>query len=807
MLISVDWVKEFVTLPEMNPKELGDKFTMSTAEVEEVKVVGDHLEKIRVSEVVSIEPHPNADKLRLVTFKISDGETKQVVCGAPNVKVGMKTPYAPLGTLLPNGLLLEPKKIRGIVSEGMLCSESELGISEESSGIMNLPNDAPLGETLLIYFNEKKDILIDVDNKSLTHRPDLWGHYGISREFAAVFGSKLDVPYDEKWAESYRKQCDKSDSPMSVEVKGENACLGYYGLSVDNIEVKESPDWMKRRLTSVGLRPINNIVDISNYVMLELGHPLHIFDREKIKGNKVIIHALEKEESFLTLDEVERTLIPGDTVISDETGPLVVAGIMGGLSSGVEDKTKKIFIEVANWKPAKVRRTSTRLGLRTESSQRYEKSLDSFLMERTLFRTLELVLQLCPNAKIVGKVEYDGESFWQKKPVRIDTCFSKIRKVLGHPTPDEKILSILEDLDFKVEVEGDNLLVTVPTYIATKDIENESDIVEEVGRIVGYDNITPESPKVSVTPVRLSEVQKLQRKIREFLALNGCSYEIMTYPMVGRNLLKQASWDYGKEIPILNSISNEHDRMRASLVPSLLEAASKNQKSYSEFRAFELGRSYIGNSKTFSKDHNQLAIMFYNKDESPFMELINLTEKLLEWTNISGQFVERHPKFKNSLIPEDWEGCHPFEFLNIRIMGKMNGVVLSIHPTVLKSFKIKGHLSLALIDTSSFEDKELKEKIKYSPLPKFPSSTFDCTIVAEKKQNISAVLGALSKLKIKELVSTKVVDVFELNERQKTVTLRSLFLNPEKTLSGDFISDASKQIVEALGNKGFPLKN
>ncbi|MEC8625029.1 MAG: phenylalanine--tRNA ligase subunit beta, partial [Bdellovibrionota bacterium] len=216
MLISVDWVKEFVTLPEMNPKELGDKFTMSTAEVEEVKVVGDHLEKIRVSEVVSIEPHPNADKLRLVTFKISDGETKQVVCGAPNVKVGMKTPYAPLGTLLPNGLLLEPKKIRGIVSEGMLCSESELGISEESSGIMNLPNDAPLGETLLVYFNEKKDILIDVDNKSLTHRPDLWGHYGISREFAAVFGSKLVAPYDEKWAESYRKQCDKSDSPMSV---------------------------------------------------------------------------------------------------------------------------------------------------------------------------------------------------------------------------------------------------------------------------------------------------------------------------------------------------------------------------------------------------------------------------------------------------------------------------------------------------------------------------------------------------------------------------------------------------------------
>ena len=281
----------------------------------------------------------------------------------------------------------------------------------------------------------------------------------------------------------------------------------------------------------------------------------------------------------------------------------------------------------------------------------------------------------------------------------------------------------------------------------------------------------------------------------------------MTYPMVGANLLKMASWEYGKEIPILNSISNEHDRMRASLIPGLLEAASKNQKSYWEFRAFELGRSYIGNSKTFSKDHGQLAIMFFSKDTSPFMDLLNLTERLLEWTNIPGQFVEKHPKFKNTLVPEDWEGCHPFEFLNLRIMGKMNGVILSVHPTVLKSFKIKGHLSLTLIDISSFEDKELKEKIKYQPLPKFPSSTFDCTVVADKKESISAVLGALSKLKIKELISTKVVDVFELNERQKTITLRSLFLDQEKTLSGDFITEASKKIVKALEEKGFPLKN
>lgn len=806
MLISVDWVKDFVNIPDIDPRTLGDKFTMSTAEVEEVNVLGAHLEKITVAEVVEIEAHPNADKLRLVTFKITETEKKKVVCGAPNVKVGMKTPYAPLGTLLPNGLLLEPKKIRGVVSEGMLCSESELGISEESSGIMELSEEAVLGETLLKFFNETKDILIDVDNKSLTHRPDLWGHYGIAREFSAIFEKDLRVPYDEKWAENLRKKCSDTASPVSIDVRGESAALGYYGLSVDGIEVGESPEWMKRRLLNVNLRPINNIVDISNYVMLELGIPLHIFDRERIKGSKVTIHSLEKEETFVTLDEVERRLVPGDTVISDETGSLVIGGIMGGLSSGVEDQTTKIFIEVANWKAAMVRKTSTRLGLRTDSSQRYEKSLDSFLLERTLLRTLDLVLKLCPKAKVIGKIEYDGEEFWQKKPVCVTTSFNKIKKVLGHPVSDEKITSILKHLDFKVESENDGLKVVVPTYRATKDIEYEADIIEEVGRIVGYDNIIPESPQVSISPVRLSEAHRLHRKMRDFLCFNGFSQEVMTYPMVGTKLLKLASWTFGKEIPILNSISKEQDRMRASLVPGLLEAAALNQKNHSEFKVFELGRSYIGNPKTFSKDHNQLAIMFYRKEDSPFMDLVDQTERLLEWTNIPGQFVEKNSKFKNNIIPEEWNGCHPFEFLNIRIMGKLNGVVLSIHPLVLRDFKIKGHLSLALIDLSAFEENPLKEKMKYRPLSKFPSSSFDCTVVTDKSENVSTVLSSLSRLKIKELISTKIIDVFELNERQKTITLRSTFLDPEKTLTGKFITTSSAKIVKALEEKGFPLK-
>ncbi|WP_412470045.1 MULTISPECIES: phenylalanine--tRNA ligase subunit beta [unclassified Halobacteriovorax] len=807
MLISIDWIKDFVKVPDLDANEIGSKFTLATAEVEDVLSVGDHLEAITVVEVLEKEKHPEADKLNLVTF--TNGKDKfQVVCGAANVRIGMRTAYAPLGITLPNGLTLEPKKIRGVLSEGMLCSEEELGFAEDSAGIIELDKmfDNPeLGTNMLTLFNQTKDILLDVDNKSLTHRPDLWGHYGIAREFATIFDNELQKPFSVDWAANLKAKFSTDAAPIKIKVEEGTSCLGYFGLSVDNVKVGESPAWMKRRLQAVGLRPINNIVDISNYVMLELGIPLHIFDREKIKGDTVVISALKSDSEFTTLDEENRKLVAGDTVIGDSEKPLVLAGIMGGLNSGVDENTTKIFIEVANWKAAEVRKTSTRLGLRTDSSSRYEKTLDSLMLERTLLRTLEYVLKENPEAKVVGDMQYDGPNLLEIKPVSIPSSAAKINKALGKEVSFDEMKRIFNSLDFNIEGTAESFVAHIPSYRATKDIETGSCLVEEIGRVIGFDNIAPVSPKLDIAPVKLSPAQKLHRRMKNFMVNHANAFEVMTYPMIGPSLLKKSLYEHKGGLELINALSKDASLMRESLAPSFLEAASQNAKNSSAFKFFELGRTYHANDKDFVKEESVFGALYFDKEATPFMDLLNDTTRLLDCCNVNYQLNERNPKFKSNAIDEEWAGIHPFEFYNFRIQGKMDGVIFSVHPLVLKQFKIKGNVSIALINMSAFESREQKDKTKYQPLAKFPGSTFDCTVEVDTSVAVGAILNSLSKLKIKELVSTSIADIF-VQDNKKSVTVRSEFLDPNTTLSGEFITEASNKVIETLEKNGFPLK-
>jgi phenylalanyl-tRNA synthetase beta chain len=805
MLISIDWIRDFVPVPNLPAKDIYTRFTLATAEVEDVITVGEHLEKIVIAQILSFEKHPEADKLNLVTFTIGEDTPRKVVCGASNVKVGIKIPYASIGVKLPNGLLLEPKKIRGVLSEGMLCSEEELGFAEESEGIMELPADAPLGMNMLTYFKMKKDTILDIDNKSLTHRPDLWGHFGMAREFGAMFEVPLNNRFTKEWREGLTKKYTSDKSPVTPRFDGESAGISYFGLSVNNIKVGESPEWMKARLKACGLRSINNIVDISNYVMLELGMPLHIFDRDLISGSEVVIKKLGAEETFKTLDDIDRKLIAGDTVIADQKGTLVLAGIMGGKNSGVNESTKNIFIEVANWKAAMVRRTSTRLGLRTDSSQRFEKTLDSNLTERTLLRTLELILELCPEAKVVGKAEYAGTNLAETKILTIKTSLSKIKTVLGCDLTEERLKKILHALDFKTEDNGASLLVTVPTYRATKDIEQEADLIEEIGRIIGYDNITPVSPLDIIAPVKLTELQKIQRRIRDFMMLQGKSFEVMSYPLIGESLLKRVSWPTTTKLKLINSLSQDHDLMRPSLIPSLLDVSETNSKHYDRFRFFELGRAYTEDSANFSKEALHLGAVFFDKEKNPYVEVMNTMTNLLASLNLSAEFAERNPKFANPLVPVEWIGNHPFEFTNIRVMGKFAGAILSVHPLVLRNLKIKGHLTIALFDLSLFENYSSKDKTKYKPLSKFPSSTFDWTVVVPNEKQVSEVLNSAKKVKLKELQSVQVLDIFP-NENQKFVTIRAVLADETATLSSELLKQAEVALIDATTKAGFNLK-
>ncbi|MCB9060889.1 MAG: phenylalanine--tRNA ligase subunit beta [Halobacteriovoraceae bacterium] len=807
MLISIDWISDFVKLPEnLSSQEIGNRFTMATAEVEDIFEEGKVWEQIYVAEIIEFEKHPEADKLNIVTFSIGN-ETKRVVCGASNVKVGLKTPFAPLGVTLPIGFTLEPKKIRGILSEGMLCSEEELGLKEKSSGIMELPNDAPVGYTLAQYWNKKKQVLLDIDNKSLTHRPDLWGHFGMAREFAAAFECKLNNPFDLDWETKVKALFNNKKAPITPIMEDGSAGKIYLGLTIEGVEVKESPSWIKDRLEACGLRSINNIVDISNYVMLELGIPNHIFDRDKISGDRIFIKRLTQETEFITLDEVERTLIPGDTVIADNHGPLVIGGLMGGLKSGVTENTNSVFIEVANWHAYPIRNTSNRLGLRTDSSQRYEKSLDSLLCRRTILRLTELIVQQCPKAKVIGNIVSDGEDLNQIPIVELKSNVTHIEKVLGKSIGRQKIISILESLDFKVCGNGDDLIVLVPSYRATKDIDCEADLVEEIGRIIGYDHISPISPKLDIFPVKLDSVKSLHRKIRQFLVNNGHCSEVLTYPMVGENMLKKAMWPtFNNQLKLVNSISKEADRMRPSLLPSMLEACAKNVKYKSEFGLFEIGRTYHPDEKNFATEKNNLIIAKYHASENQFLNTVNITERLLKVTNIPGNIVDPLDKFPCSLIDTQWAGYHPFEVQNIRIMGKMHGIIMSIHPIVLREYKIKGQLTIAIIDFSSFESRPLKDNFKYSPLPKYPGSTFDWTIVAKKSEKIENILNAARKVKIKELQRLSIADLFSPGGDDKFVTLRAEFLDPDKTLDREFLEKSTRSLIEMMKSSGYPLK-
>ena len=628
----------------------------------------------------------------------------------------------------------------------------------------------------------------------------------MAREFSAVFKSQFVNPYDGNWTKKLEKNFNKEASPICPKVEKDSCCKAYFGLSLKNIKVTDSPKWMTDRLTAVGLRPINNIVDISNYVMLELGIPLHIFDRSLIEGEKIVIGKVQDETIFVTLDEIERKLITGDTVISDSSKPLVLAGIMGGLNSGVSNNTSDIFIEVANWKAAEVRKTSTRLGLRTDSSQRYEKTLDSQLCYKTLLRTLELILELCPGAEVIGRPEYAGDDLSKIKSLEIQTTANSICKQLGKEIDQKEIVSIFESLDFLVETRADQLKITVPTYRATKDIDCEADLVEEIGRIIGYDNISPCSPLLEVSPVKLDPAQKLHREIKNFLVNNGGCFEVMTYPLVGEKLLKKADLLTGLEIKILNDLSKDNDRLRSSMIPGFLQAIALNSKHEDEVKIFELGRTYHPSKKGFSEDRNIVAAAFFSKEGNSFLELSNASERLLNNLNIPGTLEKKHPKFKNMAIDEEWSGLHPYEFFNIKVMGKPLGSVFSIHPLMLRNFKIKGHLSIMLLDLSSFEGRPLKEKTKYRPISKFPGSHFDYTVEVERELQVGNVLEVLQKIKLKEALKHSVLDIFQGSGDKRSVTIRTLFGDPEKTLSGDFLKEAEQTIINQLQKSGFPLK-
>ncbi len=647
---------------------------------------------------------------------------------------------------------------------------------------------------------EEHEVLLEIDNKSLTHRPDLWGHYGMAREFATVFQRPLK-PFNSRNLRG-RVEEKREPGPVTVLIEPRSACLGFTGLSMDGIRITQSPDWMRRRLTVCGLRALNNITDISNYVMLETGMPLHIFDRARIRGDKIVVRLAGESCHLTTLDGVERGLASDDTLIYDAQGPISIAGVMGGFGSAVTSGTSRLFIEAANWDSVKIRRTSVRLGLRTEASLRYEKSLDTNQLETAILRAAELVMQLCPKARIRGNLAaiYPEP---EKTPAPITITADHIRDTLGRKVEIQEITELLTALGFGVEENNETCLIRVPSFRATKDIQCRADIVEEIGRITGYDNIAPVPPQGPVKPVRRSPLKQLERDLKDFFVLRGGMFEIMTHPLTGEALLEKAVWpDLNPDLVLANPLSCDHDRMRPSLVPSMLEKAAINAKSRSRFRIMEIGRTYHP-GESFAHETTRVCACVYDKNDSPLLALAGMLEEMLGFVGVDA-LLER-PENEKSF---SWPGHYPGQVLEIRGRDSMVGRLFTVHPGILARFGIRGHVAMADMDLAKLLKLASQREITYRTPSIFPSSDFDCTVVTGAKQHVADILLPIHRLKDQtpEVTNLMVVDVFDIDSEQKAVTLRLTLQGVHETMTGERISRITDEAVRLLAEAGFPLR-
>ncbi len=575
----------------------------------------------------------------------------------------------------------------------------------------------------------------------------------------------------------------------------------------------KTPDTMKNRLQACGVRSRGLLVDISNYVMLELGHPLHFFDRDKISGAVLSVRQSENGETIETLDGKIRQLESTDTVIYDEQNALALAGIMGGGAAEVGPETTSLLIEVANWRPSSVRQTSARLGLRTEASQRYEKSLDDEQCLPSLRRAVELVLKYCPEARVRGNI-IDERNVKAAPALKLQLRHSKIEKLLGLDISLEKSADILRSLEFETKKVEDGLEVSVPSFRATKDIEIPVDLVEEIGRVIGYAQIPPVAPLSRTMPRGLSAAKRRVREILQFLVGHGQCYQVMTYPLISNELLEKCGFPHADEkLALVNSLSQFHQVMRPSVIPGLLEKCAENAKNFSSFQCFELGRVYRADEKAFSREYLQLGMIFYSRNENLFLSLANTLEKLLSNEQIKFQMsipsekqIKPLQKYPHPALAWDWKGRHPKEGLDIQIMGKSVGAVVSVHPFLLKSLKIKGHVALGVVNFEFLDKLKDKTPLKFQSFSKLPAAQFDCSVVLQKNQPVSEVFESLKGLKDSERISEKVVTVFPLSDDQKSVTLQFLFQGKSGPPGGDILKQKEDALVSFLETKGFPLK-
>ncbi|MBO4283325.1 MAG: phenylalanine--tRNA ligase subunit beta [Clostridia bacterium] len=789
MLLSMNWIGDFVDLSGLDRRALIQRFTLSTAEVEEVIEKGADTFGVIVAKIVSVDPHPSSAKLHLL--KIDTGkEVVDCVCGAPNVRPDMKVAFATVGASV-SGNKIGEAVIAGYPSFGMCCSEAELGISADHSGLMEIEDDIPLGTDLKSVY-EIDDLLFEVDNKSLTNRPDLWGHYGIAREFATLANRPLR-PVPTHPTAGYANL-----PALSIDVPEPDLCFRYSGITVEGISVKKSPVNMRIRLYYCGSRAINLLADLTNYVMMELGQPMHAFDRRRV--GQVEVHRFPAPFAFKTLDGVERNIDENMLMICSKGEPVAIAGVMGGLSSEIEDDTDSLFLESANFNGISVRKTSSRLGLRTDASMRYEKMLDPELTVPAIERFLALLFAADPNAKVTSRLTDVYVRRFDKITLEIDKPF--VDRYTGIDISCDQIAATLTSLGFGVTRNGDSFKVEVPSWRATKDVTIKADLIEEITRIYGYDNFQITTTLSPLHPVRAEVPATDAKGIKDLLVSRFSLHEVHSYIWSDAAKDKLLGIETPTNVRLLNAQTPEHASLRVSMIPTLLSFAYENKGYADSYGLFEIGHTVDGLAadKTCN-ERKKLGVVLFDRTVNEETLYYRAHEMLIA---LFRTLKHRAPDFKSVEPRFNWQ--HPVNLSAVVCDGKEVGFFTTLHPAVRAKLDKKAAVVAFELDIEIFSS--ISEKpLAYSEPSRYPGIAIDLSFAASVGAlDFAAVEKTAREVAGEYLKDVSLIDLYD-GENGESVTLRFTFSSNEKTLARTEIQPAADAVVAALSaDFGMTLK-
>lgn len=786
MFISINWIRDFVNLDGIDIKDLIYKFTMSTAEVEGIIEYGKNTRDVVVAKVLSVENVENSKKLHKLVVDIGDKKVN-CICGAPNVKEGIKVAFAKEGSLV-NGLSITKTTIAGHESSGMCLSEKELGISDDNSGIMILDDKYNIGEDIknIIPID---DIIYEIDNKSLTNRPDLWGHYGIAREIAAITNRKLK-PLEVENLDKYNDL-----KKLDINIEDRNLCYRYTGLTIDNVNKKTSSYKMKTRLTYCGLRPISLLVDMTNYIMLELGQPMHAFDKEFIK--KINVKTLKNDEEFVTLDGNKRNLKQGTLMIYNENKPVAIAGVMGGENTQITDATTSLFLESANFNAVSVRKTASAIALRTDASARYEKTLDPELTKLAIERFVKVLKDEDDDIKVSSSL---SDVYVNKYPViTIDISREYINKKIGVNFSDEMIEKVLTSLYFKIiENKNGNFKIEVPSFRATKDVSGKADIIEEISRIYGYDNIVPQTNLWKVEPVKEDSLRELEYNIKTLLAQKYGMSEVHSYVWYDTKLNSELGIEVHDNLKIVNGLSKLDSTLRYNMVPTMLYAIYKNIKNFDEIGVFEIGRTFDYKEKGKDCVENKVLGIGKSSISKTEEELMFEVKSMIE--NISN--INKHVSLSyvcNSKFDDNF--IHPVNSYEVKYGDECLGYISVLNPRIKDAINKKSNIVVAQINIDML-DKIKYLDIQYEEISKYQTVDFDLSIIVDKNVSYFEIQKVIKDANMQYLKSYSLIDVYENEEKlkdKKNITIRFNIGSSDKTLTKEEIDEERIKLITNLG--------